>query len=264
MATGKRYYWMKLKESFLSSDAVDFLMGQPNGAQYVVLYQMLCLKTINTDGRLSRQIGEIIIPYDVAKIKRDCKYFTEDTINIALQLYIRLGLVYQDIDGVLVMADHYNLIGSSTDYADQKRTQRLANNANSLPAPSPEPVDNSVDNVHQSVHTDIRDKEIDIRDKEVNKGTNKAETFSDFAAGNDDLLSALKDFEKMRTKIKKPMTDRAKALLINKLQTFPREQWIAILEQSIMHDWQNIYALKEASASKSESKREYKKTEDSL
>lgn len=62
MATGKRYYWMKLKESFMTSDTIDYFMSQSSGANYVVLYQMLCLKTINTDGRLSRQIGEVIIP----------------------------------------------------------------------------------------------------------------------------------------------------------------------------------------------------------
>ena len=71
MATGKRYYWIKLKDSFMTSDAVDFLMGQKDGANYVVLYQMICLKTINTDGRLERRIGEVIIPYDEAKIQRD-------------------------------------------------------------------------------------------------------------------------------------------------------------------------------------------------
>lgn len=58
MATGKRYYWIKLKDSFMNSEVVDFLMSQPNGASYVVLYQMLCLKTINTDGRLTCQIGD--------------------------------------------------------------------------------------------------------------------------------------------------------------------------------------------------------------
>mgnify|MGYP000051898394 CR=1 FL=1 len=47
MATGKRFYWIKLKDSFMNSEVVDFLMSQPNGANYVVLYQMLCLKTIN-------------------------------------------------------------------------------------------------------------------------------------------------------------------------------------------------------------------------
>ena len=39
MATGKRYYWIKLKDSFMSSDMIDYLMGQPDGANYVVLYQ---------------------------------------------------------------------------------------------------------------------------------------------------------------------------------------------------------------------------------
>ena len=97
MATGKRFYWIKLRDSFMTSDAVDFMMSQPGGANYVVLYQMLCLNTINTGGRLSRQIGEIIIPYDVEKIRRDCKWFSTDTVRIALDLYKRFGLIYEDI-----------------------------------------------------------------------------------------------------------------------------------------------------------------------
>ncbi len=51
----------------MTSDTIDYFMEQPDGANYVVLYQLLCLKTINTGGRLSRQIGEITIPYDIAK-----------------------------------------------------------------------------------------------------------------------------------------------------------------------------------------------------
>ena len=27
MATGKRYYWIKLKDSFMNSEVVDFLMS---------------------------------------------------------------------------------------------------------------------------------------------------------------------------------------------------------------------------------------------
>ena len=73
MATGKRYYWIKLKDSFMSSDAIDYLMSQPDGANYVVLYQMLCLKTINTGGCLVSKIGEMLIPYDVEKIQRESK-----------------------------------------------------------------------------------------------------------------------------------------------------------------------------------------------
>ena len=160
MATGKRYYWLKLRESFLTSDAVDYLMSQPNGANYVVLYQILHLKTINTEGRLSRQIGEVIIPYDVAKIARDTKWFSQDTVRIALGLYKALGLVYEDTDGALVLADHDKMVGSETDWANQKKRQRLGPG-----------VDIVHTDVRENVHTDIRDKILDIRDIEIEGNT---------------------------------------------------------------------------------------------
>ena len=33
MATGKKYYWIKLKTDFMTSDKVDYLMSQKNGAE---------------------------------------------------------------------------------------------------------------------------------------------------------------------------------------------------------------------------------------
>ena len=152
---------MKLKESFMTSDTIDYFMSQPEGANYVVLYQMLCLKTINTDGRLSRQIGEVVIKYDIQKIQRDLKWFSADTIRVALNLYKSFGLVYEDVDGVLILADHNNLVGSETDYAEQKKKQRM-NNPPKIP-----PTTGDVDNVHENVHTEIeiRDRDKEIRDK---------------------------------------------------------------------------------------------------
>ena len=149
MATGKRYYWMKLKESFMTSDTIDYFMSQPSGANYVVLYQMLCLKTINTDGRLSRQIGEVIIPYDIPKIQRDLKWFSADTIRVALNLYKAVGLIYEDVDGTLVLADHDNLVGSETDYSAQKRAQKKKA---LLP---PEGVESSVENFHTEIEKEL-------------------------------------------------------------------------------------------------------------
>ena len=170
MATGKRYYWMKLKDSFMTSDTVDFLMGQPNGANYIVLYQMLCLKTINTGGKLSRQIGEIIIPYDEQKIARDTKWFSVDTVRVALELYKALGLIYQDVDGNLVLAEYDKLVGSETDYAERNRRLR-ANKKEALPEHDVYSDEYSDVSQNVSIDIDIRDKEIrdkrlDIRDKE--------------------------------------------------------------------------------------------------
>lgn len=173
MAKAKRYYWIKLMDNFFDDDGpADFMMGQPSGSDYVVLYQMLCLKTINTDGRLANRIGEMIIPYDVEKIRRTCKYFSTDTIRVALNLYKMLGLIYEDIDGALILADHKKMVGSETDAAARMRSSR--ENRPSLPSLNPESVtDDVTDGVTTGeqkaniVTTEIRDKEIrDIRDLE--------------------------------------------------------------------------------------------------
>ena len=117
MATGKRYYWIKLKDSFMSSDEIDYLMSQPDGANYVVLYQMLCLKTINTNGCLVSKIGEMLIPYDAEKIQRECKWFPLSTVRLALT-------VYENPDGTLSISDYQNMIGSETDWAAKNRKIR--------------------------------------------------------------------------------------------------------------------------------------------
>jgi hypothetical protein len=170
MATGKRFYWMKLKESFMTSDTIDYFMSQPDGANYVVLYQMLCLKTINTDGRLSRQIGEVVIKYDIPKIQRDLKWFSADTIRVALNLYKSFGLVYEDIDGVLVLADHNNLVGCETDWGEKKRRQRNS--------PALQSGDNVPTDVPTTVPTEIenRDRDKEIRDKSLDKDTDIEDT----------------------------------------------------------------------------------------
>lgn len=151
----KRFYWIKLKDTFMTSDAVDFLMGQKNGAEYVVLYQMLCLRTINTNGVLARQIGEIIIPYDAQKIQRDCKYFSLDTVIVALELYKKLGLVYEQKDGHLKITDFENLIGSELGSAQRMRKLRASQ------------CDDECDKI-VTIEKDI-EKEIEIRDRELAK-----------------------------------------------------------------------------------------------
>lgn len=78
----------------------------------------------------------------------------------------------------------------------------------------------------------------------------KADAFSTFVSelGDDDqdLLAAIKEYEVMRKKIKKPMTERAKELLLMKLSKgFDREEWIAVLNQSIEKCWLSVYPLKD-------------------
>lgn len=156
MATGKRFYWIKLKDSFMSSDEIDYLMSQPDGANYVVLYQMLCLKTINTGGCLVSQIGEMLIPYDAEKIQRECKWFSLATVRVALNVYKQIGLIFESPDGILTISNYSDIVGSETDYSAQKRLQR-ENRRRQIPVKG---VDNNEDNNVDNVHTE---KEIENR-----------------------------------------------------------------------------------------------------
>ena len=165
MATGKRYYWIKLKDNFMSSDAIDYLMSQPDGANYVVLYQMLCLKTINTGGCLVSKIGEMLIPYDVEKIQRECKWFSLATVRVALEVYKQIGLVFENPDGTLSISDYSEMIGSESDYSAQKRLQRENRRRQLPPKCADSNEDNNVDNVHTEKEIEI-DKEKDIENRE--------------------------------------------------------------------------------------------------
>ena len=154
-----KFFWIKLTDAFLTSDTVDFLMSQEGGANYVVLYQMLCLKTVNNDGVLGRKLGEIIVEYDAEKICRDCKYFSIDTVRVALELYKALGLVYQYENGLLRITDFEKMIGSQSIGAAKKQTQ-LENRKKALELNEGKEGGQKVENFPPEIDIDI-EKDID-------------------------------------------------------------------------------------------------------
>lgn len=164
MQDSKRYYWIKLKTDFFNQDTIDFLLSQNNGCEYVVLYQMLCLNTANNNGVLSTNVGEIIVPYDIDKIARDTKYFSEDTIRVALELYKKLGLIYEDKNFLLQITNIDEMVGSNYNddhYKEQNRIrqQRYRNKQKLL---------NSNVTVTEDItlnrNVEYRDKSIEYRD----------------------------------------------------------------------------------------------------
>ena len=82
--------YLKVPTDFFENEAIDFLLSQKQGTKYVTLYIMLCLKSLNTNGKLVCQVGEMLIPYDVEWIQKDCKYFSKNTIKNALELFKKL------------------------------------------------------------------------------------------------------------------------------------------------------------------------------
>ena len=78
----------------------------------------------------------------------------------------------------------------------------------------------------------------------------KGESVVDLIEGftiDEEVKQALRDFVEMRKSIKKPITPRGMTGVLKKLRglaTRPDVQ-VKILEQSIEHDWQTVYELKE-------------------
>ena len=171
MAEQKRFYWIKLKENFFDLETIDWLISQKNGCEYIVLYQKLCLMTANKEGRLAMTVGEMIIPFDANKIARDTK-FSIDTVVVALELFKKIGLVYEQEDGILRIPYVQELVGSETKAAIKKRAQRARK---ALPSG-----DNDGDNVHPDVKDNVRqekeyrDKSLDIRDLNIDEEENGA------------------------------------------------------------------------------------------
>lgn len=83
--------------------------------------------------------------------------------------------------------------------------------------------------------------------KGKSKISKKIDVFLEYSQDNHELYQVLCEFEKMRNKKEKPLTDRAKKMLITKLNDISLciEIQIKILEQSIFHTWDSVYPLKD-------------------
>lgn len=247
----KRYYWMKLTEDFMLSEngPFDFLMtSSPNGARYVVLYQMLCLKTINTCGVFVTVYGEIVVKLTINKIKKDCKYFSEEEIVIALELFKKIGLVIEDEAGLLEIKDHASLIGSETDAAQRMRKSRLKKSAIALLKNECNTECNNVTyrykdtrylDITSSNGKDIKlDSSCSINNKIIAQCNTECNTaVTDNNDDNDDLPSPLKEF---KGKIGEGvlLTDEQFELLCEKLSMEELDLYMAKMSNMVKKGYQ--------------------------
>ena len=225
----KKYYWIKLKTNFFNSEQIDFLMSQNEGSKYVVLYQMLCLNTANNDGELASKIGEMIVPYNVEKIVRDTKYFNENDVIVSLELFKKLGLIYEEDNQILKIANFEEMVGGESKWAEKKRIYREKQKQLQL--------GHSEDNVRQEKEN--RDKSIENRVIDIDIKKDK-EYFA-----NAELNSIFLEFIEVRKKLKAVNSDRAIKTLINKLNKYPDNVKYQMIENSIVNSWKDVYELKE-------------------
>lgn len=104
-----------------------------------------------------------------------------------------------------------------------------------------------IPDINTNINTDINtDNNINNNNKKERKKTSYDEILNSMVE-DDDVKNTICDYIKMRKLIKKPMTDRAVTMLINKLYKLSNNKQIQIkiLEQSILKNWTDIYPYKE-------------------
>lgn len=123
MSESKKYYWLKLKSDFFDDDTIKFIEEQENGIKYSNFYLKLCLKSLKTDGKLIRLVGETLIPYDINSLSK-LTGVDFDTVRSAMTLFERIGLIKVLESGEIYLSQIYELIGSETDKAQMMRRLR--------------------------------------------------------------------------------------------------------------------------------------------
>ena len=122
MSDNRKYYYLKLKENYFDEDAIVLLESMQDGILYSNILLKLYLKSLKNGGKL--QLDENI-PYTAQMIATITRQQV-GTVERALQIFMKLGLVEPLPSGALYMSNIELLIGQSSTEGERKRRARLA------------------------------------------------------------------------------------------------------------------------------------------
>lgn len=160
----KKYYWLKLNENFYEDDTIAWIEEQENGVLYTNFYLKLLLKSLKENGKLIRYVGDTLMPYDTLALSK-LTNTPVDTVKVAMNLFLQIGLVKQLEAGELYMTQIDEMIGSETESAVKMRRLRAREQALSIEENSK---GHNVTECDQHIDIEI-EKELDIESKSVRK-----------------------------------------------------------------------------------------------
>ena len=200
MSENKKYYWLKLKETFFDSEEMKILESMENGTIYQNLYLKICLISLKSNGAL---LFKDMIPYNldmIATITRTNK----DIVRAGLQVFQQLKLITIADNEIIYMTDIQTLIGKSSTESDRvsKYRKTLKDNSNNSIENQEESCNNSVEKLQESYASDTPEIE---REREKEKDTDKDTEREKEPLANDEVeillnhtqFLSFEDFEKV-------------------------------------------------------------------
>ncbi|ODJ63267.1 phage replisome organizer N-terminal domain-containing protein [Brochothrix thermosphacta] len=121
MSDSKKYYYLKLKESFFDSDEMKVLEAMSDGHKYSNILLKLYLKSLKNEGKLMLNDH---IPYNTAMLATITNHSVGD-VERALNILESLSLIEVLDNGSIYMSDIQTLIGKSSSEGDRKKAYRM-------------------------------------------------------------------------------------------------------------------------------------------
>ena len=162
MSDNRKYYYLKLKENYFDDDSIVLLESMQDGVLYSNILLKLYLKSLKHGGRL--QLDEDI-PYTAQMIATITRQQV-GTVERALQIFMKLGLVEPLQNGALYMSNIELLIGQSSTEGERKKKERMRLKRQKL-LPSGGADICPPYSQGDICPPEIRDKRLDIRDKSI-------------------------------------------------------------------------------------------------
>ena len=243
--------WIKINVDMFDDEKIKIIQSMPEGDALLVVW----IKLITLAGK-TNDSGYVYIAENMPYTDEMLSVIMNkplNTIRLALDTFIKLGMIENDVKGIyLLNFEKHQSLDKLEKIKEQNRlrAKRFRDKQKGLPEPTEDDVtlritqSNAID-IDKDIEEDI-DKEINKERKKKEKATGYDEIINQMLT-DDKVKSSIYEFIKMRKLIKKPMTDRALTMLINKLKKLSSDNnmQIKILEQSILKNWTDIYEYKE-------------------
>lgn len=162
MSDNRKYYYLKLKENFFTTEKMVILESAQDGLLYSNLLLKMYLMSLKHSGILMLGDGLPHTPQTIATFTRH----QIGTVERALKLFTEFGFVEVLTDGAYYMADIQLLIGQSSTEGERKKKERMRLKRQNL-LPSGQADICPPYSREDICPPEIRDKRLDIRDKSI-------------------------------------------------------------------------------------------------
>ncbi|CDE12125.1 phage replisome organizer N-terminal domain-containing protein [Ruminococcus sp. CAG:330] len=245
VAQSQKYYWLKLKNDFFDDDAISWMEEQEHGAEYVLFYLKLCLKSLKTDGILIRNVGDLLIPYDTKKLAEITRT-KFDTVVVAMEILKKIGLIEILENGELYLKQVQSLTGSETTKAELMRKSRERKRLESTETACISDGGNNVTtelptdgkNVDTEIEIEIRDRDR-VRDRNKKTPTeSKNVSYQEIADMYHDICTSYPRLRGMSDRRKKAIKARMRTHSLEDFrQLFEKAEASSFLKGSNNRDW---------------------------